>query len=349
MHLSLICFTLTAMTQHHTLEMPEYEHRKSKGNQIDSLGKYLLTRAMFLTVGFPKDAFGSVDLTNRCNLRCKHCYFFEQDNPEEFSDEQWLAKLHEMGTGWKKTRSVTWIGGEPLLRKELIEKAKHYFAHNLIVTNGLIQLPDWPDVHFHISLDGDQESHEKMRNQKGIYEKIKRHADRPDLNVVMAYCITSLNIQHIEKVLEEWHPVGIKGFLFSFYTPIESIQDPLFPGWKQRDAIIDRLIELKEKKYGNYIQNETRVLELMKRANSKQVTDNCLFESKGFSLNPMGQKKPKCMMGEKADCEKCGCIVPFYLHWRSEKDKVVKDLVEDLSGYFSSRIRHLFTGKQAAS
>ena len=337
------------MQTENTLPMPEYDHRKSKPDHIDSLGKYLAMRAMFLTIGFPKNAFGSVDLTNRCNLRCKHCYFFEQDNPDEFTDEQWLEKFKEMGTSWNKTRSVTWIGGEPLLRKELIEQGKKYFAHNLIVTNGLITLPDWPDVHFHISLDGDKDSHEKMRNQKGIYEKIKRHADRPELNVVMAYCITSLNVDHIEKVLEEWHPIGIKGFLFSFYTPIESIQDPLFPGWDRRDAIIDKLIELKETKYGNYIQNESRVLELMKQENSKQVTDNCLFETKGFSLNPVGKKKPKCMMGEKADCEKCGCIVPFYLHWRMERKKVVKDMVHDLSGYFSSRIRHLFSGNEENS
>lgn len=322
--------------------MPQYDHRNVKKGPIGNLTEYLISRAIFLTIGFPKNAFGSVDITNRCNLRCKHCYFFEQEQPEEFTDEQWLAKFKEMGTSWNKTRSVTWIGGEPLLRKHLIEQGKKYFSHNLIVTNGLVELPNWPEVHFHISLDGDKDSHEQMRNQKGIYEKIKRHADRPELNVVMAYCITSLNAHHIEKVLEEWHPVGIKGFLFSFYTPIESIQDPLFPGWEERDAIIDRLIALKETKYGNYIQNEVRVLELMKRANSDQVTKNCVFEKSGFSLNPMGTKKPKCMMGEKADCEKCGCIVPFYLHWRGERTKVMKDMVTDLSYYFSSRVRHLF-------
>lgn len=326
-----------------SMQMPQYEHRKPRKVGIQNLSEYLISRAIFLTIGFPKNAFGSVDITNRCNLRCKHCYFFEQEQPDEFSDEQWLAKLKEMGTKWNKTRSVTWIGGEPLLRKDLIEQGKKYFAHNLIVTNGLIALPNWPEVHFHISLDGDKDSHEQMRNQKGIYEKIKRHADRPELNVVMAYCITSLNAHHVEKVLEEWHSVGIKGFLFSFYTPIESIQDPLFPGWEKRDAIIDRLIELKTR-YGNYIQNEVRVLELMKQKNSKQVTDHCVFEKKGFSLNPVGNKKPKCMMGEKADCDKCGCIVPFYLHWRSEKTKVAKEVVTDLSHYFSSRVRHLFKG-----
>ncbi len=69
------------------------------------------------------------------------------ENKAENDDIQWdepfdthidMEKFKEMGTSWNKTRSVTWIGGEPLLRKDLIEKGKKYFAHNLIVTNGLI-------------------------------------------------------------------------------------------------------------------------------------------------------------------------------------------------------------------
>ncbi len=302
----------------------------------------LLPKTIFLTVGLPKDAFGSVDVTNRCNLRCKHCYFYEQDVPAESTDEEWLARFEEMGKGWNRTRSVTWIGGEPLLRKHLIEAGKKYFDHNLIVTNGLIPLPDWKDVHFHVSIDGDEEAHERQRNQKGIYREIMKNVDRPDLDVSIAYCVSSLNVHCIEKVLEEWRTIGVKGFLFSFYTPIESIRDPLFPGWESRDRIIDRLIELKETKYGDYILNEPRVLELMKQKNSKKVTDNCLFTTKGFSLDPVGKRKEKCMMGAKADCDKCGCIVPFYLHWRSEKRKIVSEMAQDLASYMSSRVRHLF-------
>lgn len=305
---------------------------------------YILPKAMFFTVGLPKDSFGSIDITNRCNLRCKHCYFYEQDVPEELSDEEWMARFELMSKGvLNRTRAVTWIGGEPLLRKNLIESGKKYFAHNLVVTNGLIPLPDWRDVHFHISIDGDEEAHETMRNQKGIYRQIMKNADRPELDVSIAYCISSLNQHCIEKVLDEWRDVGIRGFLFSFYTPIESITDPLFPGWEERDRLIDRLIDLKLKKYGSFIQAEPRVLELMKSKNSKQVTDSCAFLYKGVALGPKGERKKKCMMGEKADCDRCGCVVPFYLHWRSERKKILNDVYQDLSGYMSSRLRHLFS------
>ena len=308
------------------------------------LPKKILPKTLFLMTGIPQGSFGSIDITNRCNLRCKHCYFYEQDVPEELSDKQWIEKFEILTKGvLGKMRSATWIGGEPLLRKDLIELGKKYFTHNLIVTNGLIPLPNWTDVQFHISLDGDEEAHEKMRNQKGIYKQIMKNANRTELNITMAYCISSLNIDRVEKVLKEWKDVGIRGFLFSFYTPIESIKDPLFPEWEARDLVIDRILELKASQYGDYIHIDAGVLELMKQKNSKSVTDNCLFMTKGISLDPLGNKKAKCMMGDKADCDRCGCIVPYYLAWQSDRKKILQDLYQDLSGYMSSRVRHLFS------
>ncbi|MEZ4705373.1 MAG: radical SAM protein [Bdellovibrionota bacterium] len=297
----------------------------------------ILPKLAMMVVGVPDQGFGSIDLTNRCNLRCKHCYFYEQDVPEEFDDEAWKAKFQELSSGPKKLWAMTWVGGEPLLRKDLIAYGKQFFRHNLVVTNGLITLPDWEEVHFHISLDGDEQAHESMRNQKGIYKQIMKNADRPELQVVMAYCVSSLNADCIENVLEEWKDVGIKGFLFSFYTPIESIKDPLFPGWERRDQIIDRLIELKKTTYGSFIQNDVRTLELMKSGESKKVTDNCMFMKKGFSLDPVGHRKSKCMMGDKADCDRCGCIVPFHLHRKTEKKTIVKDLLNDTRTYWSQK------------
>lgn len=297
---------------------------------LSLLKNSVIPRALFMVMGFPKDGFGSIDVTGRCNLRCKHCYFYAQEIPQDITDEQWLRRCRELASGvYSKTRSVTWVGGEPLLRKDLIEKAKSFFSNNLVVTNGLIPLPDWPDVSFHISLDGDEKTHEVLRNKRNIYQKIKNHARRPELDVTMVYCISSENMHCVEKVLDEWKDVGVRGFLFSFYTPFESIEDPLFPGWGARDRILDRLIELKHRSYGDFIQMDTRVLELMKRDNAKSVTDRCLFLTKGVALDTTGRRKAKCMMGDKADCDRCGCMVPFYLSWRTERKKILRDLYID--------------------
>jgi Fe-coproporphyrin III synthase len=224
---------------------------------------------------------------------------------------------------------MTWVGGEPMLRKDLLGVGRAHFTHNLVVTNGLLPLPNWPDVQFHVSIDGDEETHERLRNRKGIYRTIMKNASRPDLDVSVAYCISSLNTHCIEAVLDMWRGTGVKGFLFNFYTPIETIEDPLFPGFEKRDEAIRRLIDLKATKYGSFILNEARVLELMLSRSCKKVTDRCLFQSKGISLDAAGNKKAKCMMGDKADCDRCGCIVPFYLHWFSERRRICREIYSD--------------------
>jgi hypothetical protein len=61
------------------------------------LGKLREMTRLFV-FGLPKFAIGSIDVTNRCNLRCEHCYFFaeDHDNERELSIEKWVEKLEAM-------------------------------------------------------------------------------------------------------------------------------------------------------------------------------------------------------------------------------------------------------------
>ncbi len=47
---------------------------------------YDLTR--FDLFGKPKGAIGAIDITNRCNLRCKHCYFYAHDYEENPTNQK---------------------------------------------------------------------------------------------------------------------------------------------------------------------------------------------------------------------------------------------------------------------
>src|ERR671937_776790 len=73
--------------------------------------------------GLPKYAVGSIDVTNRCNLRCEHCYFFaeDHDNEREPPIEKWVEKLEEMKAPAPPMIRSPWAGGEPMMRKKLIE------------------------------------------------------------------------------------------------------------------------------------------------------------------------------------------------------------------------------------
>src|SRR5437773_8257287 len=142
--------------------------------------------ARFFISGLPKNAVGSIDVTNRCNLRCEHCYFFaeDHDNEKELSIEKWLEKLEAMKAAGHPMMLCTWVGGEPMVRKQLIDAGRWYFKNNTIVTNGTMDLPDWPNCTWVISIDGTEAAFARMR-APGIYQKIKQN--------VMAH--SELNIQ----------------------------------------------------------------------------------------------------------------------------------------------------------
>ncbi len=318
--------------------------------EIKPFFKYhLLPQIFFFTMGFPKGSFISVDVTDQCNLRCQHCYFFEQEQEGILDSEAWEKRILEMKSGSKFMHSCTWVGGEPLLRKGIIENCKKYFLHNLIVTNGTMPLPDWPECYFHVSIDGNEAAHDEMRRQKGLYQLMKKNVSREDLHVTGAMCVTALNVDTIEEVLEDWYSTThLKGFMFDFYTPIEGLDDELWIGWEKRDAVLDRLLELKREKYGDFIAMPERVIELMKSPNSKKVTDKCIFEKKGYSMTTTGAVKDKCMLGPKADCDRCGCVVPYYLHYRVEKPTILKLTKDEISRRFQRRFRKETNAQEVA-
>src|SRR5205814_1909600 len=90
------------------------------------LTAYDLAKIGFFLFGFPRNAFGSIDVSKECNLRCRHCYFFEQDYEGELSVEQWIGKLETLKATTSRADwpffQCTWVGGEPLIRKDLIER-----------------------------------------------------------------------------------------------------------------------------------------------------------------------------------------------------------------------------------
>jgi sulfatase maturation enzyme AslB (radical SAM superfamily) len=303
-----------------------------------SVRPYDLLKVGFFLFGFPRNGFGSIDVTKECNLRCRHCYFFEQDEAygdDDKSIEEWERKLQDLKRTTRPWEfpflQCTWVGGEPLLRRRLIEGCRKYFRYNTVVTNGTIPLPDWPDVRWYISIDGDEELHEFLRDKKGIYAKaMKNVRQHPHLNVTIAYCITKQNAHCVEKAVQDWAAAGARHMTFDFYTPIETIDHDLWLDFDDRDRMLDKLIALK-RIYGDFFVLPERAFRLMKSDRCKQVTDDCLFASKSFAFGPQGTLKEKCMMGPKADCDRCGCVVPFYMASLVDRRMILEDAARDVA------------------
>ena len=99
----------------------------------------------------------------------------------------------------------TWVGGEPLLRPEIIELGRRCFKYNTVTTNGSIPLPDWKDVSCYISVDGGRDTHDRMRNTPGLHDSIQQTIAQIDgLKITIAYCITRDNVTEVTECLQEW-------------------------------------------------------------------------------------------------------------------------------------------------
>ena len=301
---------------------------------------YNLARFGFFLFGIPRHSFGSVDVTDQCNLRCDHCYFFEQDHDTQWTLEQWRELFERMKSEGFRFYQCTWVGGEPLLRPEIIELGRSYFKYSTVTTNGSIPLPDWKDVSWYISVDGGRLIHEQMRNLPGLYDTIRQTIEQSEgLKITIAYCITQENCSEISASLEEWggNP-KVRNMVFSFFTPVRGLDDSLWLGWDEKDRLLELLIE-KKKLYGDFIVNTKRALRLMKSDRSRSVTDRCLFAEKSFALGSDGIAKEPCMLGPKADCDRCGCVVPFYLKSLTDRNMVISDLVTT----FKTKAKNMFS------
>lgn len=302
---------------------------------------YDLAKVAFFAFGFPRNAFGSIDITSRCNLRCRHCYYYagpEEELPHELDADGWVARLEELKrtSGRFPFFNCTWVGGDPLIRKDVIARCKHFFRYNTIVTNGTIPLPDWPEVNWYISIDGDEDAHEyvrdsekrfRRRNRPGIYRMIMDNVKRNrHLGITIAYCISRDNVHCIEQVVKDWYEAGAQHITFDFFTPIEGLEnDAMWLDFDERDTVIDKLLALR-RIYGDFFVIPERVFKLMRSDRCRDVTDNCLLRDKSFALDASGKHKGKCVMGDEADCDRCGCVVPFYLRSLTDRTLILSDL-----------------------
>src|SRR5512139_3973696 len=70
-------------------------------------------------------------VTNRCNFKCRHCYS-RTDPSDELVKETLLASIEKIVAA--KVLSINFGGGEPLLRKDLLEIASFSSGRGLRVS-----------------------------------------------------------------------------------------------------------------------------------------------------------------------------------------------------------------------
>lgn len=151
------------------------------------------------------------DVTNRCNLRCKGCFFFSsgehQAAPEEMDIQKWEAFIDR-----EKERGVNLailIGGEPTLCMDRVE-AFYKRIPTYCATNGLIKVPrdQFPDMMVGISLWGGDEDEKVLRGKDTFAISSKNYEGDP--YTYYLYTITPRQVGKIEPVIKRIADVGLK-------------------------------------------------------------------------------------------------------------------------------------------
>src|SRR5665647_2556231 len=123
------------------------------------------------------------DVTDRCNLRCKGCFFFSSGEHEAAAEEKDIGKWHgfvdkEMERG---VNLAILIGGEPTLCLDRVE-AFYKRLPTYCATNGLIKVPRerFPGMMVGISLWGDEADERLLRGRDAFAVSSRNYAGDPD-------------------------------------------------------------------------------------------------------------------------------------------------------------------------
>jgi len=253
----------------------------------------------------------AIDITNSCNLKCTHCYWWKEERPAELDDDSMVAFMRGLRSRGMSAAII--YGGEPMLRPGMCEAASRIFDHPLIFTNGTQGFAAF-NAQWIVSLDGPMKVHDTIRGS-GAYacavENIKKAPRKP----VVHTTITSQNRHNLEEHLDSLSSLPIKGVGFSFYTPhTTDAENPLAVPLSARDSILDELLVLR-KKYWR-IMGLTSTMANQFRSTGEYGKWNSLEKCPASKVvncyNADGTPK-SCTYGNSADCSQCGCAsIPLY-------------------------------------
>ena len=196
---------------------------------------------------------GTVIVTDRCNLKCKHCsvnnitsimHPYTQIKKE-------MQTLYDMGA-----RILFYCGGETFLLRDgdltvrdlVIEAKRMGFMIVNVVTNGT-QPIDLPEADLILlSLDGDRERHNAIRGNTfdTIMENVKNAtAD----NICFYMAINQINKDAVRDVCQIAKDTkNVRAVSFNFHTPYPDTRN-LFLSKDEKQKIADTILQMMDKGY----------------------------------------------------------------------------------------------------
>ena len=196
---------------------------------------------------------GTVIVTDRCNLKCKHCsvnnitsimHPYVQIKKE-------MQTLYDMGARilfFCGGETFLWRDGDLTVRDLVIEAKRMGFMIVNVVTNGT-QPIDLPEADLILlSLDGDRERHNAIRGNTfdTIMENVKNAtAD----NICFYMAINQINKDAVRDVCQIAKDTkNVRAVSFNFHTPYPDTRN-LFLSKDEKQKIADTILQMMDKGY----------------------------------------------------------------------------------------------------
>ena len=171
-------------------------------------------------------------VTSRCNLRCSHCFYWQELNAGE--NELTVDEIGKIASSFRHPVWLSLTGGEPFLRDNLAEIARIFnrgcgTREIGITTNGTLVERTVETVHeilegsfldslsVQVSLDGLEKTHDAIRGVKGSFKKAistikelkKIGTHFTGFNLKIALTVQKRNLSELKEFVEYLLPLNI--------------------------------------------------------------------------------------------------------------------------------------------
>jgi radical SAM protein with 4Fe4S-binding SPASM domain len=263
------------------------------------------------------------EITYACNLRCPTCFrWTSKPDEDELSLEDWKGLIGEL-KGWLGTFNLSFGGGEPFLREDLIDIIKFAYEKGILVTtvsNGSLIDKALAKKIISSGLDAlslslnslNPEIHNRTRGTEASFDEAKRAIEnlknRGDMRLTLSTTVMSENIRELPGIVELVRSDGLDGI--NFQPLMEAGTFPVYnrEGETKKfqegslykelgrekghiDEVFTRLIEMKKEGYpvNNSIKHLRAMGKYLKDPENPEVLGiPCKIGSKNFFIDPFG-------------------------------------------------------------
>lgn len=247
-------------------------------------------------------------ITDKCNLRCKHCSVYGSAG---YKQRAFADILEDMKESYKMgSRFIDLEGGEPTLWREdgktindIIDAAMEMGFFSVTVTTNAQQDFSW--IHpnsIWVSMDGVGEYHERVRGE-GTFARLEENIRKSGKkHICVNMVVNSLNWESLDMAMEYARSnEAIEQISINFHTPYPGTEYLMLPPEKKVE-LIDKVLEYKKKGYP--IMNSRSGLRRMRKNTLGQMKLGAECFVTNF-IYPDGERG-LCVGYGTEQCSKCG-------------------------------------------